>query len=135
MVNYPMNNLFGKTRSANDKIVAGLIGCKGMGFANIKAFLAQENTECGALCDVDENILKERAVDLEKIQGKKPALYKDFRKLLENKDLDVIIIATPDHWHCLPFVYACQAGKDIYCEKPLSNTIQEINLMEKAAKQ
>ncbi len=126
------NNLFGNT-SANNKIVAGLIGCKGMGFSNIRAFLAQAGTECGAICDVDETVLNERAAGIEKIQGKKPKLYKDFRKLLENKDLDVIIIGTPDHWHCLPFIYACQEGKDVYCEKPLSNSIEEINLMEKAA--
>ena len=126
------NTLFGKNYSANDKIVAGLMGCKGMGFSNIRAFLAQPNTECGALCDVDENVLNERALGVEKIQGKKPKLYKDFRKMIENKDLDIIIIGTPDHWHCLPFIYACQAGKDIYCEKPLSNTIQEVNLMEEA---
>ena len=127
-------HLYGKFSGANDKMVAGLIGCKGMGFADLKAFLAQANTECGALCDVDENVLNERAVEVEKIQGKKPKLFKDFRKLLEEKYLDVIIIGTPDHWHCLPFVYACQEGKNIYCEKPLSNSIEEINLMEKAAK-
>lgn len=125
-------SLFGRNTSANDTLVAGLIGCKGMGFANLRTFLEQKNTLCGALCDVDENVLNERAMDVEKIQGKKPKLFRDFRKLLEENDLDVIIIATPDHWHCLPFVYACQAGKDIYCEKPLSNTVEEINLMEKA---
>lgn len=124
----------GSFLGANEKLVAGLIGCKGMGFADIKAFLGQPNTECGALCDVDENVLNERAAEIEKLQGKKPKLFKDFRKLLEEKDLDVIIIGTPDHWHCLPFVYACQEGKDIYCEKPLSNSIEEINVMEKAVK-
>lgn len=124
----------GSFLGANEKLVAGLIGCKGMGFADLKAFLAQTNTECGALCDVDENVLNQRAGDVEKLQGKKPKLFKDFRKLLEEKDLDVIIIGTPDHWHCLPFVYACQEGKDIYCEKPLANSIQEINVMEKAAR-
>ena len=126
--------LYGRINGANDRIVAGLIGCNGMGFANIRSFLAQGNTECGALCDVDENVLNRRAAEVANIQGKKPELFRDFRQLLEKKDLDVVIIATPDHWHCLPFIYACQAGKDIYCEKPLSNTIQEINLMEKAAK-
>ncbi len=124
----------GSFLGANEKLVAGLIGCKGMGFADLKAFLGQTNTECGALCDVDQNVLNERAAEVEKLQGKKPKLFKDFRKLLEEKDLDVIIIGTPDHWHCLPFIYACQEGKDIYCEKPLSNSIEEINLMEKAVK-
>jgi predicted dehydrogenase len=133
LLSFPYSSVFGRNTSANGKIVAGLIGCKGMGFADLSTFLAQSDTECGALCDVDANVLNERCADVEKIQGKKPKLYSDFRKLIENKDLDVIIIGTPDHWHCLPFIYACQEGKDIYCEKPLSNTIQEINLMEKAA--
>jgi predicted dehydrogenase len=124
----------GKITGANEKIVAGVIGINGMGFADIKAFLGQPNTECAAICDVDENVLNARAADIEKIQGKKPAVYRDFRKLLENKDIDVVIIGTPDHWHCLPFIYACQAGKDIYCEKPLSNSIEEINLTQQAVK-
>ncbi|HLO58250.1 MAG TPA: Gfo/Idh/MocA family oxidoreductase [Bacteroidales bacterium] len=120
--------------SPNDKIVAGAIGINGMGFADLQAFLRQPNTECAALCDVDENVLNARALEVEKIQGKKPALYKDFRKLLEDKSLDVVIIGTPDHWHCLPFIYALQAGKNVYSEKPLSNSVQEIDLMQKAAK-
>jgi len=125
---------FGSWNGANDKITAGVIGINGMGFADVQAFLKQPNTECAAICDVDENVLAKRSADIEKIQGKKPAVYKDFRKLLENKDIDIIIIGTPDHWHCLPFVYALQAGKDVYCEKPLSNTVEEIELMQKATK-
>ncbi len=65
--------------------------------------------------------------------GFKPKLYKDFRKMLEQKDIDVVFIGTPDHWHCLNMVYACQAGKDVYVEKPMANTIEECNIMVKAA--
>jgi predicted dehydrogenase len=126
--------MLGNVLGANEKLVAGVIGINGMGFADIQAFLGQPNTECGAICDVDDNVLNKRAAEIEKIQGKKPEMFRDFRKLLERKDLDVIIIGTPDHWHCLPFIYACQAGKDVYCEKPLSNSIEEINLMQKAVK-
>jgi predicted dehydrogenase len=125
---------FGNVLGANDKLTVGAIGINGMGFADLKAFLAQPNTECAALCDIDENVLNKQAAEVEKIQGRKPRVYKDFRRLLEDKDIDVVIIGTPDHWHCLPFIYACQAGKDVYCEKPLSNTIEEINLMQKAVK-
>ena len=125
----PMSSCVG----ANDKLRCGLIGAKGMGFADLTAFLGQKNTECVALCDVDSNVLNQRAADTEKIQGFKPQLYSDYRKLLENKDVDVVIIGTPDHWHCLPMVEACQAGKDVYCEKPLGNSIEEINIMERAA--
>lgn len=118
---------------ANDKLVCGLIGARSMGFADLKAFLAQNNTECAAICDVDENVLNKRIADTEKIQGVKPKGFTDYRKLLEEPGIDVIIIGTPDHWHCLPMVEACQLGKDVYCEKPLGNSIEEINIMERAA--
>jgi predicted dehydrogenase len=118
---------------ANEKLVCGLIGAKGMGFSDLKAFLGQPNTECAAIADVDENVLNQRIADTEKIQGTKPKGFKDFRKLLEEPGIDVIIIGTPDHWHTIPFVYAAQEGKHIYCEKPLANTIEEINIMEQAA--
>ncbi|MBT3385136.1 MAG: Gfo/Idh/MocA family oxidoreductase [Prolixibacteraceae bacterium] len=120
-------------KGANEKLVCGLIGAKGMGFSDLQAFLRQPNTECAAICDVDENVLNERIADTEKIQGTKPKGFKDFRKLLEEPGIDVIIIGTPDHWHTIPFVNAAQEGKHIYCEKPLANSIEEINIMERAA--
>jgi predicted dehydrogenase len=103
-----------------------------MGNADLQAFLRQPNTECAAICDVDENVLNQRIADTEKIQGYKPKGFKDFRKLLEEPGIDVIIIGTPDHWHCIPFVNAAQEGKHIYCEKPLANYIEELNIMERA---
>lgn len=122
------------TFSANDTVVVGLIGCKGMGFNDLKAFLGQPKIACSALCDVDSNILNERAAETEQLTGKKPALFKDYRKMLEQKDIDVVIVGTPDHWHCLQMVHACEAGKDVYCEKPLGNSIEECNVMIKAAR-
>ncbi len=127
-------NLFANIIGANERLTCGLIGANGMGMVDLKAFLAIPGTECAAICDVDGNILNRQIAETEKIQGFKPRSYKDFRKLLENKDIDVVIIGTPDHWHCLPFVYAAQLGKSVYCEKPLANSIKEINIMEKAAK-
>jgi predicted dehydrogenase len=119
--------------SPNDKVTVALIGCKGMGFSDLTAFLDQPGVECAALCDVDNNILQERAAEVEKKTGKKPDLYEDFRRVMDRKDIDVVIVGTPDHWHCLPMIYACQTGKDVYCEKPLANSIEECNLMVKAA--
>lgn len=120
--------------SANEKVNVGLVGCNGMGFSDLTAFLENPQVECIALCDIDEGVLNKRAADVEKIRGKKPAnLYKDWRKLIENKDIDVVIVGTPDHWHCLIMTAACEAGKDVYCEKPLGNSIEECNLMVKAA--
>jgi predicted dehydrogenase len=124
--------IHGGTVSANDKITVGLIGCKGQGWANLRAFLGQPGVVCAGLCDVDQNVLNERAAEVEKMAGYKPKLYGDFRKMLEQKDIDAVIVATPDHWHCIPMVYACEAGKDVFVEKPLGNTIQECNVMVKA---
>lgn len=121
--------------SPSDRINVGVIGCNGQGYADLVAFLDHKNVECLALCDVDENVLNRRAADVEKIRGKKPQfLYKDWRKLIENKDINVVIVGTPDHWHCLQMVAACEAGKDVYCEKPIGRTIEECNIMVNAAK-
>jgi predicted dehydrogenase len=120
---------------AADKIRVALIGCNSMGWANLREHIALPEVECIGLCDVDENVLNKRGAELEKQTGKKAILYRDFRKLLENKEVDAVIIGTPDHWHCLMAVYAMQAGKDVYVEKPLANSIDECNTMVAAAKQ
>jgi len=123
-----------KGSSANEKIVVGLIGCKGMGWSNLDRFLNVETVECKALCDVDQNVLNQRASELEERTGKKPRLYNDYRKLLEDKDIDAVIVATPDHWHCLQTVHACEAGKDVYVEKPVGRTNAECEVMVSAAR-
>ncbi len=128
---FPME-LLAKIRKrvgANDRINVGLIGCKGMGFSDLSSMLKISEISVIALCDVDESVLKARTADLEKAGIKKPMWYRDYRKLLENKDIDVVIIGTPDHWHCLQLTDALQAGKDVYCEKPIANSIQEANIM------
>ncbi|WP_282161324.1 Gfo/Idh/MocA family protein [Ulvibacterium marinum] len=113
----------------NDRINVGVIGCKGMGFSDLSSMLKISETNVIALCDVDENVLESRTADLEKAGIKKPKWYKDYRQLLENKDIDVVIIGTPDHWHCLQLTDALQAGKDVYCEKPIANSIEEADIM------
>jgi len=125
---------FSATASFTDKIGVALIGCKGMGMYNLNDHLKLPDVECLALCDVDDNILRERAEELNKTTGKTPALYKDYRKLLEDKNIDVVIIGTPDHWHCLMAVDAMAAGKDVYVEKPLANSIAECEIMLNAAR-
>ena len=118
----------------NNRVVIGLIGCNSQGFVDLKSFLKQPHVECAALCDVDQNILNARASEVEKLTGQRPVLYNDFRKLLDRKDIDAVIVGTPDHWHCIPTIYAMESGKDVYCEKPLGYTIEECNLMVKATK-
>jgi predicted dehydrogenase len=128
---FPMDLLASIRRktSPNDKIGVGLIGCNGMGFSDLTSMLKMSEIQVVALCDVDDSVLKKRTADLEKAGIKKPKLYKDYRRLLEDKDVDVVIIGTPDHWHCLQLSDAVKAGKDVYCEKPLANSIEECNLM------
>lgn len=118
----------------SDKISVALIGCKGMGMYDLTDHLKLPEVECVALCDVDENILNERAKQITTLKGKAPKLYKDYRRIIDDKSIDVVIIGTPDHWHCLPTVEACQAGKDVYVEKPLANSIAECQVMLNAAR-
>lgn len=125
-------NLYGKV-DANDKINVGLIGCRNMGWSNLSDFLPHEEINCLALCDIDQSVLDKRVAGLTKQKGKKPDTYADYRKLLDRKDIDVVIIGTPDHWHCLQMTDACAAGKDIYVEKPIANSIAECDAMVAAA--
>jgi predicted dehydrogenase len=119
--------------SANDKINVALIGCRSMGWADLSDFLLSDEVQCMALCDIDKSILDSRAKDLSTLRKEKFDLYSDYRRILDRKDIDAVIIGTPDHWHCLQFVDACKAGKDVYVEKPISNSIAECDVMVGAA--
>jgi predicted dehydrogenase len=120
--------------SPSDKINIALIGGYSQGWADLSSFLKNPDTGCVALCDVDRNVLNRRTDDLVKMGRPKPKLYVDYRKMLEDKDIDIVIIGTPDHWHCMTFCHSLEAGKHVYVEKPLGNSIAEINIMMKAAK-
>lgn len=117
----------------SDKTGVALIGCKNMGFTDLKAFLNEENVDCIAMCDIDRNILEERAAEIEKLKNKRPQIFTDFRKVLELKDVDIVIIGTPDHWHALMMIMALEAGKHVYVEKPMGHSIEECLAMVKAA--
>lgn len=119
--------------SPNEQVNVALIGCSNMGWVNLVDFLKQPNVRCVGLCDVNRPLLEDRATALEKEHRQKVDLYGDYRRLLERKDLEVVIIATPDHWHCLQFVDACAAGKAVYVEKPIANSIAECDAMVNAA--
>lgn len=122
----PVSQILG----ANNRINVGVIGCGGMGRSNMRHFMVNKDVAIIAICDVYEKHLKKAW----KRTDRKAKEYKDFRKLLENKDIDAVIVATPDHWHALPTIYACDAGKDVYVEKPLALTIAEGQAMVKAAR-
>jgi len=118
---------------ANDKIRLGVVGCGGMGKGDLATFLLYPDVECPVLCDVDDKMLGEAAKGVEEKRGKKPDTVKDFRRVLDRKDVDIVLVATPDHWHALPTIHACEAGKDVYVEKPLATSIDEGRAMLTAA--
>jgi predicted dehydrogenase len=125
-------------KGPNDRIRVALIGARNMGFTDACAFIEQPDVDLVAICDIDKNIRESRLTDIQKhaydkqVTVPKPDLYEDFRKVLERKDIDAVIIATPDHWHALITILACQAGKDVYVEKPVANSIYEADQMARA---
>jgi predicted dehydrogenase len=119
---------------ANEKIVLGVIGCGGQGRAVMNEHMQHADVVVAAVCDVDRGHLSQAGQEVQKKYGKRPAEFKDFRQLLERAEIDAVIIATPDHWHALPAVLACEAGKDIYLEKPIAHDIVEGRAIVNAAK-
>ncbi len=117
----------------NDKIRVGLIGCGGQGVRDLGFFLANPEVECPVVCDCDDNHLADGVKACTAKNRPAPATERDFRRVLERKDLDAVIVGTPDHWHALPTVLACEAGLDVYVEKPLATTIDEGRAMVTAA--
>ena len=105
-----------------------------MGWSDLESFLKNPDVECVAICDVDRDVLNRRAENVVKLGHPVPKLYVNYRKMLENKDIDAVIVGTPDHWHCLIYCDALSAGKHVYVEKPIGNSIAEINIMQNAAK-
>jgi predicted dehydrogenase len=120
-------------QGANDRITIGLIGCGGMGRSNLQNFLRMPDVQVAAVCDVYE-FNRNRALKM--VEGQKGAgqvaAVDDFRRVLDRKDIDVVIVAPPDHWHAIPTIMACEAGKDVYVEKPLSHNIVEGRKMVQA---
>ena len=121
-------------RGANDRINMAVIGCRGRGRDHIAIYSKLPNSRVAAICDIDQ-AQRERAVQYtEQQQGAKPADFDDIRRVLENKDIDAVSIATCNHWHALATIWACQAGKDVYVEKPASHNIFEGRKMVEAAR-
>ncbi len=122
---------------ANERVNMSVIGVRGQGFGHLRrwARMAKDNNVyVKTICDVDENLWAERVSAVEKIQGKKPGTEYDMRKVFEDKDIDAVSIATPNHWHALATIWAVQAGKDVYVEKPCSHNVYEGRKMIEAAR-
>jgi predicted dehydrogenase len=125
-----------KKVAANDKVIVALIGCGGMGRANLHDFMRIPNFEVAAVCDVDTSRMVETLKDIQKANRptEKVRQEQDFRKVLERKDIDAVIVGTPDHWHAYVLIAACASNKDVYCEKPLSHNLAEGRAMVEAAR-
>ncbi len=123
----------GATRvlGANDRIRLGVIGVGLRGGQLMDAFLQHDDAQIVAMCDVCKSTLEQAN---QKWADGKAATCGDFRKLIERNDVDAVVVATPDHWHAIQMITACDAGKDVYCEKPMSKTIHEGRRMVEAAK-
>ena len=122
-------------RGANDRINVAVIGLRGRGRDHITSFSKIPDVHIAAVCDIDQAQIERAVQFIDKLNGSKPQkTYQDMRKLLEDKDIDAVSIATPNHWHALATIWACQAGKDVYVEKPVSHNIFEGRKMVEAAR-
>lgn len=115
----------------SDQLNIGAIGVNGMGWSNVKGALKIPGVNLVAICDIDANVIQKRLKELagNAYDTSRIITYGDYRKLLERKDIDAVIIGTPDHWHALIMIHACEAGKDVYVEKPVGNSIGECRAM------
>ena len=119
---------------ANDRVRIAVLGVNGRGKNHIEGFMKLENVEVACLCDPDTVVLAERAKEFEEKYGKKVKTREDLRKVFDDKSIDAVSIAMPNHWHALATIWACQAGKDVYVEKPGSHNLFEGRKMVEAAK-
>ncbi len=106
---------------ANDRVRVAVVGLRGRGFDHIKMIKDTPGVELAAIVDVDEHVLASRLADIEKLGLARPKTFGDIRRMLEDQSIDAITVATPNHWHSMMGIWACQAGKDAYVEKPLSH--------------
>src|ERR1035438_10582632 len=126
-------NLNPAAMGANEKVTLALIGGRNQGNGDaLRAIKAGARFK--TFCDLDPKVLEKTGADIAKAQGDKPGFEDDFRRVLDDKEIDAVMIATPDHWHARMAILACQAGKDVYVEKPLCQTIQEGQAIRDAAR-
>jgi predicted dehydrogenase len=110
-----------RVMGANDRIRVAVVGLNGRGWNHVEGYHALQGVEVAYFCDADENVINRRLGQCDKMGLAKPKTYQDFRKLIDDKNVDAVSIATPNHWHSLMGIWAAQAKKDIYLEKPCSH--------------
>jgi predicted dehydrogenase len=129
---------FAAAAPPSEQIRLGFVGVgreKSQGTGNLNSFLKQKSVRVTAVCDLDKPHLQNARGIAEKSGAQLAVVDADFRRLLDSKEVDAIVLTTPDHWHAIPTVWACRAGKDVYCEKPLSLTVREGEAMVAAARE
>ena len=123
-----------KAVSANDILRVGVVGVHGRGMDHIEGFGHLKDVRITAICDIDQNVIGSAKHEIEQLYGTAPRYYQDIRRLLEDKEIDAISVATTNHWHALATIWACQAGKDVYVEKPVSHNVTEGRRMVEVAR-
>jgi predicted dehydrogenase len=121
-------------KAQTDKLRVAVVGVRGRGMSHVEGFLGKNNCEITTVCDCDEAVIGPAMKKIEGKQGKAPKFEQDIRKVVENKDIDVVSIATPNHWHALMAVWAMENGKDVYVEKPATHNVREGAIMAAAAR-
>jgi predicted dehydrogenase len=134
VVSLPVAKSAFATKSPNDTVNVAVIGIRSRGKDHYEALAKIPNVKIALLCDIDQRLLPEAVADVEKLTGYKPETETEYRKVLDNFGIDAVSIATPNHWHALQTIWACQAGKDVYVEKPVSHTVAEGRKMVEAAR-
>ncbi len=121
-------------KSANETVRVAVVGCGGRGSSHMSAWTSQKNVELAGLVDVDDSHSERFVGALQKKGATAPPVFRDIRKVLEDKNIDAVSIASPNHWHTLQTIWACQAGKDVYVEKPCSHNVFESKQIVAAAR-
>src|SRR5262245_2761358 len=120
--------------SPNEKFVVACMGIRGRGGNLLRGFAELPDVEVAVICDLDTRLFDKHVASVEERQKKRPKTETDFRRILDNKSIDALVIGTPDHWHAIPTIMACQAGKHVYVEKPAGHNIHEGEVMLAAAR-
>ena len=120
--------------AASEKLRVAVVGVRGRGMSHVGGFLGKNNCEITTVCDCDEGVIGSAMKAIEKVQGKAPAFIQDVRKVVEDKNIDIVSIATPNHWHALMAIWAMQNGKDVYVEKPATHNVREGAIMLAASR-
>lgn len=129
-----LSTVSGYAAAPSERVRCAVVGVRGQGGSLLRTFAAQPDVEITHICDLDENIRKQRAAEITEKYKSQPKLVTDYRTILDDKSIDVLVVGTPDHWHALPTIHGCQAGKDVYVEKPDGHNIREGQAMVAASR-